>query len=325
MRIRLLVIALVLLSGGILLTCSCSGGGRRFVDKAVDYLQWSKNSQTLFYSKSQNKLFRWDVKTGKKQTFDVPDRLVEFDVSPDGQAIVFPMIRNKTYGLYVTELRTKKTRRTFVMENAIREYTYGDSRKPKKSLEFLKRIIDISWLPQNDFLLVLDVGKGLKDVCILNRRQNSLETIKRGIAYYNGVSIDGSSFLYEDLAGRVHLYNLKAKTDKRLDFGPKMTNTASVHFLYLSKNQIVFTYDKPKWIARTLNLTTMKVQPVDLPEVENISYISGDLSRALSGSSAHPSALHGGWVSNSVYVIDLPKHTIEQLRRLEQKSLPRGK
>lgn len=323
MKIRLLVIALILLcGGGIFLARSSSN--RKFVDEAIDNLQWSKDSKALFYSKSQNKLFRYDVGTGKKQTFDMPDRLVEFDISPDGRFVIFPMVKNKTYGIYTMELDTNKVQEVFIIKNAVREYQYGtdSSGKPEKSLEFLQRVTDISWLPQNDVLLVMDVGRGVKDIRVLDRDRGRLNTIRSDVVYYSGVSTDGDLLLYEDLSKTIHLYNLRTKTDKRLDFGHQITDTSSMSFIYLSGSQLVFTHDKPKSKAGSLDLTTMQIRPIDLPEDGSIASISGNLSMCLTGSSSHPSAFHGGWVSNKVYVMDLPEQTVQQLRYLEQKPLP---
>ncbi|MEN6358312.1 MAG: hypothetical protein ABFD83_14665 [Armatimonadota bacterium] len=312
MKKQFIAILVILLCGAIFFARGCNGN-RRFVDRGIEYIVWSKDSQALFYSKSQHKLYRYDVRRGDRRSYKMPDRLVEFDVSPDGRSVVFPMVRNNTYGMYVLKLDTQKTKRVSVIKNAVRESSTG---RPEKSLEFLKRITDISWLPQNDVIIVFDVGKGVKEIDLLHFKNGRLDKLRGNVTYYDGASKDGKLLLYEDLDSRIHLYNLETKKDRRLDLGHHVTDPSSIRFLYLSSSQLLFTYDKPKQAARTLDLATMQVKPINLPDVEGISCISGDLARCLSGTSAHPSAI-GGWTSNKVYVTKLPDDVVRTLCRLE--------
>lgn len=317
MKIRVFILLVLLLGVSVIIVHSLSSN-RKFVDRAVRYTQWSKDSRYLFYSKSEKRLFRYDVKTGNRQTYLMPERLDGFDVSPDGRFVMFPMVRNKTYGVYIMDLDTQKIQRNFAMKNAVREFTTGVDMHGKRltALESLKWITSICWLRQDAALLLVERPKDNSDIYLLDMKRNTFKELRMNIEDFSWTS-DDSGFIYADELKNYHFYRLSDGTDKLLDFGK--LDISEMGFLYITKHQIVFTYNNREHAARVMDLATMAIRPISLPEAENISDISNDMRWCLTGSSAHPSALQGGWVSNKVYVMGLPQKTVQQLRRLEQK------
>lgn len=306
---------------GLFLTACClmpivvgCNRSQQFVDSGIEGIVWAKDGRHLIYSKNGRSLYRFDVNTGVKRISRLPAPISTFDISPDGKSIVFPMIRGKTYGIYVMNLSTGDVNRKLSLPGCIKPlYTYDRSTgKRRESIVYLKEVTQISWPKQEQALLTMDVGRGLHEVSLVDLDHARGRIVKSDLVNQVAISRDGGVFIYRTAEGQLHLYDLVSFRDKPLVFHETNGGSDSRRFLYLSKYQLVYVHDR----GRQIDLTTMRSRPIPLPKADRLAMISPDLTRCLTGGSAHPSAT-AGWVGNSVYVTDLPAEVTQQMRVLE--------
>jgi len=315
-KMRIVIAALVLLGGGVLIARSV-GDDRDYVGSGIEHVQWSQDGRYLFYSKSQNRLFRYDVETGEPRTYDIPDRLDVFSVSPDGKQVMFPATRNDTYGIYVMSLDSRAHKHIPFPDSVERRSRREDSGKQRVFHVILKGIRSIDWISDDYALLLVKPEKGYEAVYRLDIVRGDYTVVQPGIEDFSWTT-DGSGFIYLRPDGRFYFHNLAEKTTKRLDF-KGMTDTSRTGFLYASKHQIVITYRESDYVdyrGYVLDLRTMDMKPIDIPQAEAIAGISPRLDKCLVGSVSRPDAFRG-WVGNKVYVTDLPAAMARELRRLE--------
>jgi hypothetical protein len=292
MKRRLVVALSVVLCCGVFIISSCgSSSSQRFVDKGIGYIVWAKDGKSLFYTKSGGRLYQFDVRTGRKHVYRIPELLDAFDVSPDGCSVAF--IHRSKPGLYALTLKTKRLVEICHVRN-----DYG--------------VTSLSWCQPNSIVFSQEIRTGEEDIHLVDVRHGSSKKLLNRVGNYVGSTTDGTGLVYDDARSHLHYYDLKQKADRLLNTGHIAADTDDIGFLYLSRHQAIVT--PGPW---QLDLATMKAKRVGLPNAENLAMISPDLTRCLSGESAHPSAIFG-WTSNRIYVTSLPEDISKELQRLER-------
>lgn len=290
MKIRILVLILILaVFGGGMIALRSFGSKRKFIGGGIDYTRWSNDGNILFYSQDNDKVIRYDLGTGNRQIYNTPERLDVFEVSPDNKSIAF--IGRRWFGLCTQHL--------------------GSSRVDKiHQLDDTREVFAIWWLPQNRILFEQDNKMFMRVAYLVDLNSKKLKVFRREIARSIGVSADGAVYAYYDDNYRAHLCDLNTGKDRLIGIRSPVVDRNMGTALFLSKHQFIYIY---KDVATQLDFVSMKSRKISVPDLEDLEYLSPDLTKSLYGSSSHPDILRG-WVSNKVYVQWFPEQTVRDLR-----------
>ena len=289
MKPRLYNLLLLILFCMVFITGCGQETGTKVIEKDAGYKQWSKDGKSLFYQKdSRGKICRYDISTGKKRFYKLPHKPYVFDVSPDGKSVVYPVEEN---GIYITELETGRTRKVFSSN---------------------KRILLIWWLYTGDILFPAERHSGNPDTYVIPSSGHApTKFLDNAVPLF--CSLDGNSFIYQDLEERIYLYDMKKKTGKSLniispeEFKGGMPD--EFQFLYLDNHKAAFVlYTNPKAKFYSLDLATMCAKQFELPDSANDMRISPDLTHYWWTRPEHQDT-----TDVKMYLVDIPLETAKKI------------
>ncbi len=273
-----------------LLAAGCSGTrpGEIIVDKNVTSAVWSRDSQALYYFRGETGICRYDVNTGKRQMYRLPEA-EGFDLSPDSKAVVF-QCRGK--GMYIADLKGGQRRCVLSATDEIQA---------------------VYWLTTDKIVFTRLFGRTEnRSMYLLNPSDLSVAKIRdESVAVIT--SADGSGFIYVDRHEHYHHYLMKDGTDRMLTSASLANPRASAKFIYLSRRiaiyHVWYLTNTGEVITEMIDLSTMGTRRIKLPDSTYAMRVSPDMSQYWWSGPYHQDT-----EPVKLYLMDIPPATVKQLK-----------
>ncbi len=273
---------------------------------------WTKDGSGLFYTVYKDEsatepvefMYRYDVITARKHRYRLPLKamsphtyLRDYDVSPDGQALVLAMgrdIQEQKSAVYTWDLMTSRTTKIA----SPRDWGRG-----------------VAWLADNRIVYPDQYGK---DSNIWSVRPDGTDRKRllrqAGLSY--GAS-DGSGFLYYSRGG-YHRYDVSTNTSSRFRPPPGRIEDESFECIGLLKDRALFLSSEPGSSGRLKRFRDGRTETVSLPDV----FSSFSVDNGLSPKGTHLWAIQqsqgGDWgfdIPRRLFILDLPPETVRAIRQ----------